>query len=196
MNELLWFVGRGTGVVAFVALSLTLLLGILTRSGRDLAGLGRYGLHELHRTTALTAIALLAAHVGTLVLDPVSGVAAAGAAVPFTSTYAPAWVGLGTVATYLIAVGALTGYLRSRLTPRGFSVLHAVGYAAWPLAALHFLGAGTDGRSSWALSLVAACTLPLLLAIAWRLTDGVASRGHRRLPRRVPPARPRITTRS
>ncbi|MFC6285792.1 ferric reductase-like transmembrane domain-containing protein [Nocardioides sp. GCM10027113] len=184
MNEVLWWVSRSTGIVAFVLLTLALLLGILSRSGRDVAGVGRYGLLELHHTAALTALGLLAVHVVTVVLDSVAGVSTLAALVPFTSGYAPVWVGLGVLATYGVLVGSATGLLRGRLSPRGFAVVHALTLLAWPLAALHFLGAGTDGRAPWALGLVAACTALLVVALGWRLTPGVRSRGHRRIPRR------------
>ena len=56
MNEALWALGRGTGVVALVMFTATLVLGIVSRSGRPVPGLGRFGLNELHRTAALTGV--------------------------------------------------------------------------------------------------------------------------------------------
>ena len=61
MNEALWALGRGTGIVALAMFTLSIVLGIITRSGRPLPGLGRFGATDLHKTAALTGTALVAA---------------------------------------------------------------------------------------------------------------------------------------
>ena len=61
---------RGTGVVALVCFTVTMVLGIIGRSGRDALGVGRFGLNELHRTAALTGVGLIVIHVGSLMFDP------------------------------------------------------------------------------------------------------------------------------
>ena len=48
MNEALWALGRGTGVVALVVFTLSIVLGIISRSGRTVAGLGRWVAHLFH----------------------------------------------------------------------------------------------------------------------------------------------------
>lgn len=186
MNELFWAVARGTGVTAYVALTATLVLGIVARSGRELAGIGRFGVQELHRTTAYLSLGLLLTHVVSLLLDSASGIHLLDVVVPFASSYARFWVGLGVLAVYLLVLGAVSGLLRGRLSPRGFKRLHAVTYALWPLAALHFVGAGTDGRSVWGLALVGVTSLVVAVALAWRLTPPVAARGQLRVARREP----------
>ena len=67
MNEALWALGRGTGVVALVMFTVTIVLGILGRSGRSVAGLGRFGaaaaleLRRLgHKVTAIERDGFLA----------------------------------------------------------------------------------------------------------------------------------------
>ena len=49
MTDALWYFGRGTGVTALVLLSLVVVLGIVTRSGRPLPGLPRFAVAALHR---------------------------------------------------------------------------------------------------------------------------------------------------
>src|SRR6185295_12133492 len=66
----LWALGRGTGGVALVLFTVSLVLGIVARSGRAVPGLGRFGTSDLHRTAALTGTGLVAAHVGSLLFDP------------------------------------------------------------------------------------------------------------------------------
>ena len=49
MNDALWYVGRGTGVVSLVLLTVVMVLGIGSRSGRPAFGLPRFGVVALHR---------------------------------------------------------------------------------------------------------------------------------------------------
>lgn len=56
----LWYLGRGTGIGALVMLTLSLCLGIITRSGRRVPGLSRFALADLHRTAAVTGTGLIA----------------------------------------------------------------------------------------------------------------------------------------
>jgi ferredoxin len=60
-----WYLGRGTGVVALVMFTLSLVLGICTRSGRRAVGLDRFGVADLHRTAALVGTGLVVVHVTT-----------------------------------------------------------------------------------------------------------------------------------
>ncbi|MEO7351212.1 MAG: hypothetical protein ABIR34_04425, partial [Marmoricola sp.] len=70
MSEALWALGRGTGVVALLMFTTTLVLGIVSRSGHAVGGLGRFGLAELHRTAALTGVGLIVVHLTSLFFDP------------------------------------------------------------------------------------------------------------------------------
>lgn len=134
MNEALWALGRGTGVVALVALTLTVVLGIVGRSGRDALGLGRFGLNELHRTAALTGTALIAVHVVSLLFDPFAQLRLVDTVLPFVGGFRPLWQGLGTLAVDLLLVVTVVSLLRDRVGPRVFRAVHWATYAMWPIA--------------------------------------------------------------
>src|SRR6478672_7970977 len=91
MNEALWALGRGTGVVALVMFTITLVLGIATHSGRSLGGLGRFGVADVHRTAALTGVGLIAVHVGSLLFDPFAQLRLVDVLFPFLGAYRPFW---------------------------------------------------------------------------------------------------------
>ena len=59
MNSALWYLGRGTGVVSLLLLTIVVILGIVTRSGRSVLGLPRFGLVALHRSASLMAVTTL-----------------------------------------------------------------------------------------------------------------------------------------
>jgi sulfoxide reductase heme-binding subunit YedZ len=185
MTEALWALGRGTGVVALVVFTLSLVLGILSRSGRPLGGLGRFGLNEVHRTAALTGVGLIAVHVVSLLFDPYAQLEMVDLVVPFAGTYRPLWLGLGTLAIDLLAVITVVSLLRHLVGPRVFRTVHWLTYALWPVALLHGLGTGTDAGSLWMDAVAVTCSAVVLAAVTWRLLPAYAERGRTRTARVV-----------
>lgn len=185
MSEALWALGRGTGLVALVMFTLTLALGVLTRSGRDAVGLGRFGLNEVHRTAALTGVGLIAVHVGTLLLDPYAQLKVVDLVLPWVGTYRTFWLGLGTLAVDLLIVVTVVSLLRDKVGPRVFKAVHWATYALWPVALLHSLGTGTDAGSLWMDAIAVVCTAVVAASVGWRLLPSYAERGNARTSRNV-----------
>lgn len=183
MNEALWALGRGTGVVALVMFTITLVLGIFSRSGRSVAGLGRFGLNEVHRTAAMTGVGLIALHVVSLFLDPYAQLKLVDIMLPFLGSYRPFWLGLGTLAVDLLAVVTVVSLLRNTVGPRVFKAVHWLTYALWPVALLHALGNGTDAGSVWMKAVAVVCSVSVISAVTWRLLPSYAERGRDRVPR-------------
>jgi len=186
LDQALWALGRGTGIVALVMFTLALVLGIVTRSGRPVPGLGRFGAADLHRTAALTGTGLIGVHVVSLLLDPYAQLRLVDLAVPFLGAWRPAWLGLGTLAVDLLAVVTVVSLLRHRIGPRAFHAVHWATYVLWPVALVHALGTGTDAGTAWFRWLAAGCAGAVMWAVGWRLLPSYAGRGRRRIPRRVP----------
>ena len=154
LDSALWYLGRGAGVVTLLAFTLTLVLGIITRSGRPLPGLPRFAVAEVHRTTSLLATSLLAVHIVTLTLDTKAQLGWIDAVLPFTGQWRPFYVGLGALAVDLTLALVVTSLLRDRIHPRAWRAVHWSAYAMWPLALVHGLGTGTDAGSGWFTDLV------------------------------------------
>jgi predicted ferric reductase len=185
LSDALWALGRGTGVVSLVLLTLSVVLGIACRSGRPLPGLGRVGTSDLHRTAALTGTALVAVHVATLVLDPYAQLRLVDVVLPFLAADAPLWLGLGTLSLDLLVVVIVVSLLRHRVGPRLFRTVHWATYAVWPTALLHTLGSGTDAATWWLRITACLCSVAVVAAVGWRLTPSYAGRGWVRHPRRT-----------
>lgn len=185
MNEALWALGRGTGIVALVMFTLTLVLGITTRSGRPAAGLSRFGVADLHRTAALTGTGLVLAHLVSLFFDPYAQLRLVDFLVPFLGSYRPVWLGLGTLAVDLLGVVTVVSLLRHRVGPRVFKAVHWATYLLWPVALLHALGNGTDAGTPWMTVIAATCVGAVATALGWRLMPSFGTRGWRRAPRKV-----------
>lgn len=170
-NKAVWYLSRGTGMTSLVLLTVVVVLGILTRSGRPVAGLPRFVTSGLHRNASLLAVSLLAVHVLTAVLDPFAMTGIIGLVLPFTGGYRPLFVGLGTLAFDLVVALVVTSLLRLRLPERTWRGVHWLAYASWPLALAHGWGSGTDAGRTWGLALLGGCLLAGLAALAYRTTS-------------------------
>ena len=166
----LWYASRATGVVALLLLTAVLLLGILVNRQGRLPGLPSFAVTGLHRNVSLLAVAFLAIHVITAIVDPYVTIGLAAAVLPFSSSYKPFWLGLGAISLDLIAALILTSLARARLSRRAWRGIHWLAYAAWPLAVGHSLGSSSDTRSGLVLSLLVGCVLAVAFAVAWRLS--------------------------
>lgn len=177
MTSALWYAARGTGVVTLLLLTVVVALGIATRSGRPLAGLPRFAVAAIHRNASLLTVTLLAVHVTTLLFDPYAQLKLINVVLPFTATYRPLWVGLGAVTSDLLLALVVTSLLRHRLGVRSWRAVHWAAYAAWPVALLHGLGAGTDAGQGWLRLVVAGCVLAVLAAVGWRVSASFTEYG-------------------
>jgi methionine sulfoxide reductase heme-binding subunit len=167
--DALWCLGRGTGVVSLVLLTLVVALGIATRSGRPLLGLPRFAVTAVHRSASVLAVVFLLVHVVTLLFDPYAQLDVLALVVPFTAAAEPFWFGLGALAFDLVLALVATSLLRHRIGPRIWRGVHWAAYAAWSISLAHGLGSGTDAGTGWMLAITGACVAAVLGALVWRV---------------------------
>lgn len=167
--SVLWYATRGAGAVTLVLLTASVVLGIAETRGWQPAGAPRFGVAAIHRTVSLLALAFLALHVVTTLLDPFPSIGLGAAAIPFSSSYRPLWLGLGSVALDLLVAIAVTSVIRRRLGYRAWRTLHWLAYACWPVALLHGVGTGSDARTTWMLVLTLGCVGAVVVAVFGRL---------------------------
>jgi predicted ferric reductase len=177
-GPLLWYLNRSSGMVLLAAFTLTTVLGILSTRGRAGRGVPAFVTQALHRNAAVLAVVMLAVHVTTAVLDSYVDIRWWQALVPWGATYEPLYFELGVVALDLTVIIAVTSFLRARLAPRGWRLVHLTAYAAWALSVAHGIGIGTDLRQDarWAWLTTAACVAAVLAAMTWRLGHVAADR--------------------
>jgi predicted ferric reductase len=168
-SELLWYTTRATGLTAFVLLTATVVLGLLARrrvSGRRWSKFVR---QEVHRQISILAVAFLAIHILTSVLDSYVHIGWLAIVVPFTSPYERFFVGLGAVALDLALAVLVSSLLKDKISTRTWRAIHWLAYGSWPIAAAHGIGAGTDVRLDWVDAIVGACCGSVVLALGLRL---------------------------
>ena len=169
MTEAVWYMIRATGVVALILLTVTTVLGLLSASRARTRHWPAFAQVELHKRATMLALVFLAIHIAASVLDTYVHVGLVSVILPFTSSFKPVWTGLGAVAVDLLAAVAISSALRQRIDPRTWRGLHWLGYACWPIAMVHALGAGTDAAQLWMDAIAAACTVAVAAALAKRI---------------------------
>ncbi|MCR6491552.1 ferric reductase-like transmembrane domain-containing protein [Cellulomonas sp. P24] len=181
MSEAFWALARATGVVSLVLFTVTVLLGVLTRSGRPAFGLPRFAVTLVHRNVSLLATVLVVIHVVSLLLDPYAQLRLVDVLVPFLGVQKPFWLGLGTLAFDLVIALVVTGLLRQRLGQRAFRFVHWFSYAMWPVAVLHTLGNGSDVGKSWLVLLLMTCVGSVVASLFWRVSTTFVEFQHTRV---------------
>ena len=161
----LWFATRGTGIATLLLMTAVVVLGVLTASGARSWIWPRFLSAGLHRNLSLLTVALLAVHIVTAVADPFAKLGWRAAVIPFSSNYRPFWLGLGVVASELLAALVVTSLLRPYLGYRPWRATHWLAYAAWAIALVHGLGTGSDARAPWSIGLTVSCTLAVTFPV-------------------------------
>lgn len=181
-GHLLWYVARASGLAAYALLFANVVLGLRVRT-RSLGRVGAgWGAMDLHRVSAVGALAALALHLVALALDGYMPFGPAELFVPLVSEYRPVPTALGILSLYLLLAVAGTSALRSRIPLATWRAVHTLSYAAYALALFHGLRAGTDAALPW-VSYGYWITGSVVGALYFaRLFDTVATRSRRPAP--------------
>ncbi|MFI7514571.1 hypothetical protein ACIBVK_13870 [Micromonospora echinofusca] len=164
------------GVVALVALSLTVMMGLLATDRLVLLIRHRVLLQSAHRATGILGVAGLVLHVLTKIAT--GRAAGTDAVVPLVGGRG-LYVGLGTVAALLMVSVLWTGIVRARFAGVGpkwlWRTLHSAAYLSWPFAIVHGLNAGRPAKP-WVVLSYLACVLLVVLALLVRLSVSLGRR--------------------
>ena len=173
-----WYASRATGIVSLLLLTAVLVLGILVNRQGRLPGLPRFAVTSLHRNISLLAVAFIAVHVLTAVLDTYVNIPILSGVVPFASSYERGWLTLGAISFDIMLAMIITSLLRGRLNRTLWRAVHLLAYLSWPVAFAHSIGSSRDLQHGWLLDLGIACALIVAAAAIWRLAHAA-----RQLPR-------------
>ena len=167
-----WYLTRASGTVSLILLTASVVIGIAAIARLRGPGVPRFVVDGVHRTASLLAVAFLAIHIITSVLDSFASISLVDAVIPFVGSYRPLWLGLGTVAFDLLLAVAITSLVRDRMGHATWRGVHWLAYLAWPVAVVHGLGTGSDVHQSWLQLITVACVLAVLAAVVGRAMIG------------------------
>jgi methionine sulfoxide reductase heme-binding subunit len=148
-----WYVARAGGMLSFVLLTASVVLGLLLSNKASLKRWPRFALEDVHRFVGLLAGGFILIHVGALLADSYLPFSLANLLVPGTAPYRPLAVAAGVISAELLVALAVANRYRQSLSYRFWRRAHYLNFAVWILAFVHGLFAGTDTGSDWALAL-------------------------------------------
>jgi sulfoxide reductase heme-binding subunit YedZ len=178
MNELLWYLSRATGVVSITLLTVVVLLGLVTSGRRRPHGERATVIMAVHRWLSLGMVVFLVGHIATAIAETYVTIDLVSAVLPFTSGYAPFWVGLGTLSADILAAITITSLLRHRISERVWRLVHYAAYLLWPMAFFHGLALGTSSEPLLR-TVTVLCGVAGAGGIVWRLLSSHHDRDRR-----------------
>jgi methionine sulfoxide reductase heme-binding subunit len=174
VSSTFWYAARSAGMVAYVLLSTSVVLGVLM-SARTRFSWPRFAIEEVHRFLATLTGIFVVLHGGSLLLDRVVPISLGQAIVPFTTSYRPVAVGLGVTAAELMAAVGLTNLFKRELPYRFWRRAHYLTLAVWVLASLHAVLAGSDRTDPWFAGVVAAAVAAVAMASVTRARTALSA---------------------
>ncbi len=165
----MWYLTRGTGLVALILVTASVLIGIAASMRAGGTRMPRFVVSGLHRNVSLLTVAFIVVHVVTTVADAYAPITFVDAVVPFISAYRPIWLGLGALAFDIILALVITSLVRVRIGLKTWRGIHWFAYACFPITVVHALGTGSDASQHWLLAVVAGCVGVVGIAILARL---------------------------
>lgn len=149
-HKLPWIIARATGIGAFVAMTLLIGVGMAFRWPPRTRARATHPelLLRLHSALGPSVVALVVAHVISLLRDPYAGVSLTAVFVPGAATYRPNAVALGAVAAEMLVIVSATAMLAGRVAVRHhWARLHLLAYPTWILTWLHGVLSGSDATT-------------------------------------------------
>ena len=165
----LWYLTRSTGLTAFVLLTASVALGVLTTQRIATPRWPRFASQSLHHNVALLALLFLGAHIATTVMDSFVSIRWWSSLVPFSSEYRRFDVALGTVGFDLLLLVTGSSLVRTVVGHRWWRLVHWSSHLAWPVALAHYLSTGTDAPEPWSLALALGTLVVVFAAVLIRL---------------------------
>ena len=142
--QMMWYITRSAGLTAYLVLWLSVAWGLAVSSRIFDTLLHRAFTYEFHQFLSLLAIGFIVLHIVVLYFDRYLPYTVSQVLVPFLSPYRPVWVGIGTIAFYLVLLVSITFYMRARIGMKAFRAIHVLSLVSYLGVAVHGLMSGTD----------------------------------------------------
>jgi len=168
-DSLAWYSSRVLGFLAYGALAISVIYGLLLSTGILDRIAHRAVSLTLHQDLSAIAIGLTALHGALLALDTYVLQTVRQLTIPFASPYRPEWTGLGQVAFYLMVVVFGSFYVRRHIGQRAWRLLHYTTFLAFVGATVHGVMAGTDSPADWAFWIYSSATVAVVFLLVYRI---------------------------
>jgi predicted ferric reductase len=143
MGTFEWYAIRATGTVAYLLLYMAVLSGLFSAVQKKRKKKINNILH-LHESLSDWALILTCGHVGVLLIDSYFPFKLSQVLIPFSSSYEPVSMALGTIATYFLIMTIITSKLRKKIGYQRWQKLHALNPLLYICVTFHGLMSGSD----------------------------------------------------
>ena len=143
-QRLPWYVIRVSALLAYLALTASVVYGLLLSTGILDRIAQRTVSFTLHQDLSAIGVSLALVHAAVLMIDRSVPYAPAEVLLPFSGPYRPIWVGIGQISLAIGLLVLLTFYARRRIGTKRWRSLHYLSFVAYLGATVHGLMAGTD----------------------------------------------------
>ena len=151
LTHIYWYLSRASAFAAFGLMWLSMVYGLLITNRMARVWPGGPTAFDLHQFTSLLGLGFIGFHALILLGDSYIGYSLAQLLVPFASAnYEPVWVGLGQIGLYVLVLVSATFYLRNRMSPGAWRVMHFLSFAGFVMALAHGIFSGSDSGTVWA----------------------------------------------
>jgi predicted ferric reductase len=147
-NHEYWLVSRAAGTAAMLFSSVAICVAFYYRRVADDRERA-IKLGALHELLGLATIVALAVHGFVLLGDNYLKPNFADIVVPFAEPYKRGHIAAGIVGGYLMTVLALLYYVRNRIGPARFKLIHRFTVVGWFMSVAHTFNTGTDTSATW-----------------------------------------------
>jgi DMSO/TMAO reductase YedYZ heme-binding membrane subunit len=175
-DRLPWYITRVSALLAYLALTGSVIYGLLL-STKILDRIAHRAVSfTLHQDLSSFALALALVHAAVLMLDRSVPYEPLQLIVPFSGPYRPLWVGIGQLALGLSLLVLLSFYVRKRIGQKTWRRLHYVSFLAFLAATAHGLMAGTDTSAPWVILGYLLMTAIVVFLLTYRIVLALSAR--------------------
>jgi len=165
-----WFMSRGSAMVGFILLWMSMALGLVITNKIARVWPGGPTAFELHEYVSLLGMGFVLFHALILMGDHYINYNLAQVLLPFASqNYRPFWVGLGQLGLYTWAIVNGSFYMRRQIGTRTWRLIHFVSFVTFALAMVHGLASGADSNTVWGMSMYWITGGSLLFLLMYRI---------------------------
>jgi methionine sulfoxide reductase heme-binding subunit len=175
VSPVLWYLTRTMGISAYIALSFSVILGMLRSVARKSSERISWVVDELHQFVATVAGLLVAGHLLVLLFDPFLPFSLINLLLPVNEPFKPSAVAFGIFGFYSTVLLLASSWLRKRMRYSWWRGIHYVSFFAFAMVTLHGWFAGSDSGEPWMRAIYAFATSAVLFLILVRFFVGAPS---------------------
>lgn len=180
--NIIWYIVRGSGLVAFGLLTISLLWGLMVSSKVFGRAVKAKGLQWLHESLGLAAFLATVVHIVALSMDEFIDFSWVDILVPGVADWRPLPTTLGIVAFWSLVLVSFSFYVKKWIGQSTWRTIHYLSFGVFVSGLLHGVFSGTDTSNPFVAAVYIGSTVAVVLLTVIRV---IASR-EKALPVRRP----------